>query len=222
MKIIKYLVVVPARKNSKRIKNKNLIKIKGKTLINITLDSLNKINKIKYIIVSSDSKKILQIANRYEKVLLINRPKSLCFDNSKSEDAIIHAINYLEKKNFKIQNIILLQVTSPLRTAKDILNCIKVYEKKRLNSIFSVYSSKDFIWEKRGRTKKSISYNFKKRIISQKMKPLFFENGAIYIFNTKKFLKQKNRIIQPFDFFLMPKCRSLDIDTKEDFLILKK
>ena len=54
------------------------------------------------------------------------------------------------------------------------------------------------------------------------MKPLFFENGAIYIFNTKKFLKQKNRIIQPFDFFLMPKCRSLDIDTKEDFLILKK
>ena len=222
MKIIKYLAVVPARKNSKRIKNKNLIKIKGKTLINITLDSLNKVNKIKYIIVSSDSKKILQIANRYEKVLLINRPKSLCFDNSKSEDAIIHAVNYLEKNNFKIQNIILLQVTSPLRTAKDILNCIKVYEKKRLNSIFSVYSSKDFIWEKRGRAKKSISYNFKKRIITQKLKPLFFENGAIYIFNKKKFLKQKNRIIEPFDFFLMPKYRSIDIDTKEDFLILKK
>jgi CMP-N-acetylneuraminic acid synthetase len=54
------------------------------------------------------------------------------------------------------------------------------------------------------------------------MKPLFFENGAIYIFNKKKFMKKKNRIIEPFDFFLMPKFRSLDIDTKEDLLILKK
>jgi CMP-N-acetylneuraminic acid synthetase len=222
VKIINYLVVVPARKNSKRIKNKNLIKIKGKTLINITLDSLNKINKIKHIVVSSDSKKVLQIAKRYRKVLLINRPKRLCFHHSKNEDVIMHAVNYLEKKNFKILNIILLQVTSPLRTAKDILECITVYEQKRLNSIFSVYSSKDFIWEKSGRTKKSISYNFKKRIISQKMKPLFFENGAIYIFNKKKFMKKKNRIIEPFDFFLMPKFRSLDIDTKEDLLILKK
>ena len=133
----------------------------------------------------------------------------------------MHAVKTFEKQKFKVQNIVLLQVTSPLRTAKDILNCIKVYEKRKLNSIFSVYCSKNFIWKKIGSVKNSISYNYKKRTISQKMKPLYFENGAIYIFNKKKFMKKKNRIIKPFDFFLMPKFRSPDIDTKEDLITIK-
>ena len=221
MKIIKYLAIVPVRKNSKRIKNKNLKRIKGKTLVNITLDSLKNINKIEKVIVSSDSEKILQIAKKYIKVLIIKRPKKFCFDQSKTEDAIMHAVKTFEKQKFKVQNIVLLQVTSPLRTAKDILNCIKVYEKRKLNSIFSVYCSKNFIWKKIGSVKNSISYNYKKRTISQKMKPLYFENGAIYIFNRNKFMKKKNRIIKPFDFFLMPKFRSPDIDTKEDLITIK-
>jgi CMP-N-acetylneuraminic acid synthetase len=221
VKIIKYLAIVPVRKNSKRIKNKNLIKINGKTLVNITLDSLKSVNKIKKVIVSSDSKKILQIAKKYKKVLTIQRPKKLCFAHSKTEDAIMHAVSTLEKDSIEIQNIVLLQVTSPLRTAKDIMSCIAVYEKKKLNSIFSVYSSKNFIWKKIGSVKKSISYNYNKRAISQKMKPLYFENGAIYIFNKNKFMKKKNRIIKPFDFFLMPKFRSPDIDTKEDLITIK-
>ena len=221
MKIIKYLAIVPVRKNSKRIKNKNLIKIKGKTLLNITLDSLKNINKIEKVIVSSDSEKILKISKKYKKVFTIKRPKKFCFDHSKTEDAIMHAVKTFEKKGFIIKNILLLQVTSPLRTVRDILNCITVYEKNKLNSIFSVYSSKNFIWKKIGNVRKSISYNYKKRTISQKMKPLYYENGAIYIFSKERFMKKKNRIIRPFDFFLMPKFRSTDIDTKEDLFGFK-
>ena len=54
------------------------------------------------------------------------------------------------------------------------------------------------------------------------MENLYFENGAIYIFNVKKFKSVKNRILKPFDVFIMDEINSLDIDTKEDLKLLKK
>ena len=54
------------------------------------------------------------------------------------------------------------------------------------------------------------------------MKNLYFENGAIYIFNLNQFKKEKNRIMKPFGIFTMTEKNSLDIDTKEDLEILKK
>ena len=69
----------------------------------------------------------------------INRPANISNSNSSTEDAISHTINLLENIQYKIKNIILLQVTSPLRSKKDIINCIKKFENKKLKSIFSCY-----------------------------------------------------------------------------------
>jgi len=221
MKRIKYLAIVPARGNSKRIKNKNLIKFKKKTLIDITLEQIEKINKINLAILTSDSDKILNIGNKYKKCLKLKRPLRISKYNSKTEDAIMHAIRNIEK-NYKIKNIILLQVTSPLRNTKDINQCIRVYEKKKLSCIFSCYEKKSFIWKKKGKTFDSINYNYKKRVMSQNMEKIYFENGAIYIFNFEKFKKYKNRIIKPFDIYLMSEKKSIDLDDHEDLKTLKK
>ena len=59
MTIFKYLAIIPARKNSKRIKDKNLQKINKKTLVDIAIDEAKKVKKINYVVVTSDSKKIL-------------------------------------------------------------------------------------------------------------------------------------------------------------------
>ena len=222
MKNIEYLAIIPARGNSKRIKNKNLIKFKKKTLVEHTLSEIKDIKKIDLIALTSDSKKILKIGKKFKKCMNINRPANISNSNSSTEDAISHTINLLEKIQYKIKNIILLQVTSPLRSKKDIINCIKKFENKKLKSIFSCYKKKSFAWEKKHKSLKSITYNFNKRTISQKMKSLFFENGAIYIFDAEKFKKNYNRIIKPFDIYLMDEISSLDIDTKEDIRLLKK
>jgi len=222
VKHIEYLAIIPARGNSKRIKNKNLIKFRKKTLVENTLEVVKNINKVGLTVLSSDSKKILNIGQKFKKCLNILRPKKISGSKASVESSIFHALNILEEKRYKIKNIILLQPTSPLRSKKDIEGSINKYEKKKLNSIFSCYEKKPFLWKKKFKSFLSVSYNYNERKISQKMENLYFENGAVYIFNVKEFKKIKNRIIKPFDIFLMDEIRSLDIDIKEDIRLLKK
>ena len=78
------------------------------------------------------------------------------------------------------------------------------------------------MWQIKGKLKKSFSYNYLQRQRSQNIKPIFFENGAIYIFNRILFKKTKNRIIKPFEIFEMDKLRSIDLDTAKDLIHLRK
>ena len=137
MKLIKFLAIVPARKNSKRIKNKNLIKFKNVTLVENTLKQIDKIKDISLSVISSDSNKILNYSRKIKNCIPIKRPKNISTDQSSTEEVIYHVITDLEKKRFFVENIILLQVTSPLRSIKDIKNSIKQYKREKLKSIFS-------------------------------------------------------------------------------------
>lgn len=213
---MKYLILIPARKNSKRIKNKNLRKFKGYSLIDIALKESLKIKVKKKIVVSSDSNKILEKSKleKYKQIKFLKRPAFLSEDNSSIESLIL----YLLEKELRVcnfENILILQPTSPSRNHIHINRCIKKYERNKLDSIFSVYKDNIFLWSK---SLRSITYNYKKRENTQYMKNYFIENGAIFIFKTSKFLKLKNkrRIFGKFDFFEMPKKDSIDIDYEED------
>ena len=136
-----YLILLPARKNSKRIKNKNLRKFKGYSLIDIVLKESLKLKVKKKIVVSSDSNKILAKSKleKYKQIEFIKRPSFLSGDNSSIESLIL----YLLKKELKVsnfENIVILQPTSPLRNHIHINRCIKKYERNKLDSIFSVYN----------------------------------------------------------------------------------
>jgi CMP-N-acetylneuraminic acid synthetase len=75
------LAVIPARGGSKGIKNKNLISLSGKKLIQYTIEEAKKSSKINKIFVSSDSKKILDFSKKF-RVSTIQRPKK--FSRSKA------------------------------------------------------------------------------------------------------------------------------------------
>jgi CMP-N-acetylneuraminic acid synthetase len=214
-----FVCIIPARKGSKRIKNKNIVKINHKPLIEYTLDASIKVFPLKNIFVSTNDKKIIDIAKKYN-INFIRRPNSLCKDNTSSEKSILHAIKTIET-NRKIQHIVFLQVTSPLRSSNDIIRCICEYKNKKLDSIFSAYKVKRFIWT--GKKKiSSLTFDYKKRQRSQNLKDLIIENGAIFIFNLKKFLKAKNRIFGKFDYFEMEEEKSFDIDELKDLKLVRK
>ena len=86
-----------ARKNSTRLKNKNLRKIGGKSLVERSIRIAKSINDIEKIFVSSDSPDIIKIAKK-EKVNYIIRPNKLAQKNSLEIDAWKHAINHLKKR----------------------------------------------------------------------------------------------------------------------------
>ena len=116
-----FQVLIPLRKGSKRIKNKNFVKINNKQLIDFTLKEVKKIFKRENIFISSNDIKAKKYALK-NKIQFIQRPNKICKDNSSTEDAILHFLNFKKKNKTKIaKNLILLQVTSPLRKSTHIL-----------------------------------------------------------------------------------------------------
>ena len=217
-----FIAIILARKNSKRIINKNLKKINGRSLVEITILNAKKSKIFKNIIVSSDDKRIINIAKKC-KVNFYFRPEFVSMDKTSSEKTIIYTLKKkLDKKDLKGKTcIMLLQVTSPLRSAEDIIAAAKLYSRKKLDSLFSCYKSQEFLWNYKKKIK-SVNYNYKKRPRSQNLKNLIFENGAIYIFNLIKFLKYKNRLFGRIGFYIMSKYNSIDIDNYEDLKVARK
>ena len=217
----KFIAIIPARKNSKRIKNKNIIKIKNKALFHYTLEQAKKVSNISKIIVTTDIVSLLKKDSK--RIIYIKRPKLLCSDTSTTESAIFHSLDYIKRvKNIVPENIVLLQPTSPFRTSIDIKNSINLFIKKKYDSLFSAYMDKLFFWEKKNLNFKPINYNVKKRKRGQNLKKTLIENGAIFIFDYKKFLNTKVRLFGKIGCFIMTKKNSLEIDNKYDLEVARK
>jgi len=219
--MIKYLAIIPARKKSKRLKNKNIIKIRNKILFDYTLTAAKKSLKVSAIAITTDIKLLLKKDNK--RTTYIKRPLELSLDHCSTESAILHCLAYLKKKKIPDpENIILLQPTSPYRNSKDIDESINFFENGKFDSLFSAYNDKLSIWKKNNNKYSPITYNLKKRKREQDSKPLIVENGAIYIFNYRKFLKHKVRLFEKIGCFFMNKKNSLEIDDKFDLYLAKK
>ena len=101
----KLLFVILARKNSKRIKNKNMRLFLSKPLISWTLEQALRIKKDNTrVLLSTDSIKIIEYSKKFKDLEIIKRPKRLSLGSSPSIDAIKHAINKIDYSG----NIILL------------------------------------------------------------------------------------------------------------------
>ena len=119
---------MPARGGSKSIKNKNIVKVNNKPLIHYTLENAINSKYLDRVIVSTDSKKIKNICNKYDVPFL--RPKKFALDNSLTSEAIFHAINYLSKNNvffYDYMNNVLSGICS-----SNLLFCV-------LNKMFNIF-----------------------------------------------------------------------------------
>ncbi|MDC0628764.1 hypothetical protein OAP04_04255 [Pelagibacteraceae bacterium] len=222
MKIIKYLAIIPARSGSKRLRKKNLRKIKTSTLLDLSIKSTIKCPEIKTVILSTDIKKFFKYKNK--KVFLVKRPRQLARDNCSTESAILHAVHLFKKENrVNIKNIILLQPTSPLRNSQDIRKAIKTFETKKCDSLLSVYKQKLCLWRKKNNfyLAKNYKINKYKTIGGQFQTEEIIENGAIYIFDFKLFFKFKIRLFKNIGISFMSKKNSIEIDTIEDLKLAR-
>lgn len=96
------ICIIPARKNSKELKNKNILKINKKPLIDYTVFAAKKSAKIKKIYISTDDEKIINYYKKDPKVQIpFKRPRFLSTDKASSLDVYMHMIKHLEKKKNK-------------------------------------------------------------------------------------------------------------------------
>ena len=110
-----YIVVIPARKNSKRIKGKNLRELDGKPLISHSIEYAMKFFNRKNIWVNTDDSVIIDLAKKYD-ISTYNRPTKLAEDETSTNDVILDFCEHLIFENISLKNIIILQPTNPIRT----------------------------------------------------------------------------------------------------------
>ena len=221
---MKIIGIVPARKGSKSIKNKNIFKINQKFLIEYTFAAIKK-SKLKKSFILTDSKKIKEIAKKYRIDTNYDRPKKLSKDNTSLLSNVIHFSNWLKKNQVIFDYLLILQPTSPARSFKDINSVIKILKKKKPSSLFSVNSSNEHPYESI-KIRKNKWYHIlpkaKKFYRRQDFDfESFFINGAIYAVH-KKLIEKKKLIGKKHLLYKMPKIRSFDIDDFEDIKIIGK
>lgn len=204
------IAILPLRKNSKRLLNKNIKKINHRPLYNYILDTLLKSKEIKKIIITTDYN--LKINN--QKIILMKRPKNL--RGNCSMNLVIRDV--LEKINE--ENFIQTHATSPLLKEGTIDKAIKFFKsQKRYDSIISVTQTKKRFWTNKS---KPLNHKINQSPTTQILKPIFEENSGFYIFTRKSFLKKKNRIGARPKLYQINKIEGMDIDDKYEFDIIKK
>tara|TARA_A100001388_G_C28554622_1_gene396530 strand:- start:1 stop:693 length:693 start_codon:yes stop_codon:yes gene_type:complete len=215
------LAIIPARKNSVGLKKKNIKKFHSKELIRLTLELAKKIKVIDKILVSSDDKKILEISKELEVDFILERPKYLSGPNISAVNVYLHALKHVQKNSdYKPNEFIILQPTSPLRTAKSINESYKLYKSKKALSVISCVKSRypeewKFELSKR---EKIIKRNFSSlQINRQNFEKSYYPNGSIYIINTLFFTKYKTYYSNKSYGYRMNKIESIDIDDIYDF-----
>lgn len=219
------LCVICARTSSKGLKNKNFLKINRKGLIDHTINQALKSKIFNNIAVSVDKKKI-KFGKSSKKIIFISRPKELAKHNSKKVDAIRHAVKFCEVKTKKNYDIIFdLDVTSPLRNYKDVINAFTKFKKENSNNLFSVTPSKknpyfNIIEVKKKRVK--LVKKVKKIIHNRQKAPKTYDmNASIYIWKKKYLFKTYNLFSKKTSIYIMPPERSIDIDSSFDFKLVK-
>lgn len=210
--------IILARGGSKSIPQKNIINFHNKPLIAWTIEQALSSDYISEVFVSTDDKDIGNISAKYG-AKVIWRPEDLAADNSTSEEALLHAISEIEKHK-KIELVVFLQATSPLRGKKDIDNAMEKFFSTNADSLFSAAVLDDFCaWEVAGDGLRSITFDYKNRGRRQDRKPFYLENGSIYIFKPEVIKKYNNRLGGEIAFYQMPLWKSHEIDNLEDIEI---
>ena len=204
---MKIVSLIPARKGSKGIKNKNLVDLCGNPLIYYSIHA-SKNSLVQETWVSSDSDEILNVSKNLG-AQTIKRPSQFSSDDASSESALIH---FAEQINFDI--LVFIQCTVPLIKSKDINEGI---EKMRVfDSIVSVSETHQMFWDSNGPL-----YDINNRSRRQNSIKKYIETGSFFITSKEKLLKSKNRLSGNIGFVEIPKHRSFDIDDHNDLKIVK-
>jgi len=208
---MKTVVIVPIKSNSKRVKRKNFKKIYDKKLYRFILDKLKKTN-FDDIYVDSDSEEIRKYCKKNNFKFIYRLPK-LAKDNANGNDLL----NY-HAKIIKADLYFQIFVTSPLLKISTINKCIRILKtKSNYDSIFTVKKIYSWFWFK----KKPINYSPKTLPRSQDAQPIIQESTGLYGISKKSLKKNKCRIGNNPYFFEVSQQEALDLDTQEDFDILK-
>ena len=201
--------LIPIKRNSQRIPNKNFLEINSKPLFFWIIDSLLNSEFVDEIVINYDDDYILQEVSKYfDSIKFCKRPDKLLGD-----DISMNKIIESSLKDCTNETIIQVHTTSPLLKTKTIDKAIKFHLDKK-QDIFSVNKLYERFYDKDLRP---INHDINTLVQTQDLEPLYVENSALYIFTKENFRQSNNRINDKSDIFEVIFPENIDIDNFEDF-----
>jgi CMP-N,N'-diacetyllegionaminic acid synthase len=214
----KVLGLITARGGSKGLPRKNVLPVGGKPLVAWTVEVALASRSLGHVVLSSDDDEIITAAKSAGCDVPFRRPAHLAGDMSSSIDVVLHALDHLPTFDY----VVLLQPTSPLRKSEDIDSAFTLLLETGAPSCVSVtkveHSPYHMYRLMNGNRLQNILPPAEAGVRRQDLPTIFALNGAIYIAkiewlrNTRSFLSKETVAYQ------MPRERSIDIDTYEDFI----
>jgi N-acylneuraminate cytidylyltransferase/CMP-N,N'-diacetyllegionaminic acid synthase len=217
-----YVGIIPARGGSKGVDRKNIRSMAGRPLIAHTIDAAKRADELDRAIVTTDDTEIRQVAQEHGGDAPFRRPPELATDEAAMEPVVKHALSYLEEEeDYSCSAIVLLQPTSPLRTASHIDRGIKRHRESDVTTVVSVFEDHSYRWRPREGGAEQLNYTGEVSRRQDKV-PEYVENGAMYIVDVEHFLEHGDLRGGTVGLFEMPERRSIDIDTEFDFWLAEQ
>ena len=220
---MRILGFIPARKGSKGIKNKNLVKFNKKPLI---FSTINFSKKLRFVtpFVSTNSTKILNYAKKNGIKYNYLRPEYLSNNKSPVIKSVFHALDWFENKGIHFDAVMMLQPTTPIRKLAEVNKIIRNFIKKKISSIISVTRMKEHPFECVKLNGKKWDYFVKgknKRIRRQDYsQSYFFIDGSIYLSRISFLKKKKSFVVKnKTELFKSSQYPGIDIDDPIDLKI---
>ena len=217
------LAIIPARSGSKGLPDKNIKLLCGKPLLAYSVEAALKSGMFDTVHVSTDSEEYARIAKECGADVPFLRSEETASDTASSVSVILEVLERYAVQGKSFQTVMLLQPTSPLRTAKDIKKAYQTYVEKDAASVISVCEAEHSpLW-----CNTLPENNCMDGFIPanghgprQKLQKFYRLNGALYLLSVEK-LQETHRI--GYDkgtyAYCMSAERSVDIDSELDFMI---
>ena len=218
------IAIIPARANSKRIKNKNITNFFGKPIIYWPIKMAKTSKLFKKVFVSTDSKKISDISKRYGAEVPFLRPKKISNDKAGILEVIKHSINFLEKKKIKFEYVCCIFATAPFLKKKIIQKSFDLLKRGKFDFVFGAikienkYLRSFYVRNKKLKMLDKRFYN--SSLINSTQ--AFIDSGQFY-WGTKKAWKKNKMIFSKNSSFVSLDSRKYrDINTLEDLRLAKQ
>ena len=220
---MKPICIIAARGGSKGVPNKNIRLLGKKPLIAHTIESAIKSKLFSNVIVSTENKKITNIAKKYGATVPFYRPKKLATNNASMDDVLLDVIKKLKLLEYEFEVVVNRDCTAPFIQNSDIKESINLLDRKKCDAVVAGYNTHlnpyFNMMEKNASGYLEFSKKSKKRIESRQNAPVVYQLTGLQTFNVKQFLKYK-RIYMPkiLPLEILPET-GLMIDTEFEFQI---
>lgn len=222
MQHLRYLVFVPARAGSKGVPNKNMRVLKGKPLVQWTFEAALESTHVDGIHCSSDDPHILELAQAME-LTAFERPSELAQDDSKIIDVVLYHLDLLESQHqTKVEYLVLMQPTSPVREIGLLDRAIRTLEKTGKRSLIAVADVIQHPFDCLSLDEEGHAHyltDFSKTTNRQSYGDFYFITGSLYIVSTQM-LREKRVFMDENSYCLITsKDQNVDINDEIDWKI---